>query len=156
MFLRANIDMNTLHIFWMIFWMNTKCNWRSWLKTFFVFLNGKAGDVEFYFPLSKPISTWKSGHKCIFFFYCSIGQSLFHLQLILLIFHGHIWMEGRIIHVQSWNYYSVGRQKIFQGLFFNLLLPLFAELVVPHVWASAINSYLFSRPTMYSPLYSLF
>jgi len=49
--------MNTLHILWMMFGMNTKCN--SWMLTqnFFVFLNGKAEYAGFYFPLPILIST---------------------------------------------------------------------------------------------------
>ena len=88
----------------------------------------------------------------MYIFYPCVGLTLLQLQLILLIFHGHIWMEGRIIHVQSWNYYALfAGRNFFQGLLIKLLLPLFAEWAVLPVWASTINSYLFSSPSMSSP-----
>lgn len=145
-FWRTNIDTNTLHIFCMMFWMNTKCNSRCWLKTFCI-SKRKSWGCGILFP--AHISTWKNGHKCTFF-YPSIVLTLLELQLMFLIFHDQVWMEGRIIHVQSWNYYAVRRQKFFQGLLIKLLLPLFAEWAVLPVWASTINSYLFSRPTISS------
>lgn len=146
MFLRTNIDMNTLHIFWMIFWMNAKCNSRSWLKTFCISKRKSRGCGNFSIPL---ISTWKSGMNAQF----------------LLLYRPISFQVAVNTFNFSWPHLNgkqnnscpildmvfAGRSFFFQGLLINLLLPLLAELTVLPAWVSTLKSYLFSRRTMPSP-----
>jgi len=112
----------------------------------FVFLNGKARDVGFYFPLTYRHE--RTGINVHF----------------LILYKPNSFTVAFNTFNFSWPHLN-GRQnnscpvlellcclqvENFQGLLIKLLLPLFAECAVLPVRASTISSYLFSRPTMSS------
>jgi hypothetical protein len=119
-----------LHVFWgrTLMWIHCTYFGRyfEWTQNatpdvdskLFVFLNGKLGMWDFFSRSQYSYRHGKEKRAYMYIFYSCVVLHLLQLRIMLLIFHGHIWMEDRIIHVQSWNYYAV-RGRLFFPRFVN-------------------------------------
>lgn len=149
-FLRTNIDTNTLHIFWVIVWMNTKCNSQCWLKTFCISKRKSWGCGILFPALNTHMDMGKKDINVYFLLLCRPTPFTVSVNTFNFSWPHLNWRQNNSCPILKLLCCSQA-EFFFQGLLINLLLPLFAEWTMLHVWASTINSYLFSRPTMSSP-----